>query len=162
MRNERPVNQDFEEFIRLLNKYKVEYCVIGGYAVAFHAAPRYTEDIDVYVSRSAENAKKVADALKEFVGNNAVGESYFVKDRVGEPPNKIEILNFLDGADERAAIAHRVKSTYGIEPVYYIGIDDLIACKKAVKDKSGRRDKKGVDDSDIAMLSKSRKKQQKG
>ena len=39
--------QDFEEFINLLKKYKVEYLIVGGYAVTFHSRPRLTEDLDI-------------------------------------------------------------------------------------------------------------------
>ena len=43
------IQQDFKELLRLLNAHKVEYMIVGGYALAFHGAPRYTGDIDVYV-----------------------------------------------------------------------------------------------------------------
>jgi hypothetical protein len=36
------LNKDFKEFIALLNAYKVQYIVVGGYAVAFHGHPRFT------------------------------------------------------------------------------------------------------------------------
>jgi hypothetical protein len=39
------VNQDFKEFIQLLNGHKVEYLIVGGYALAFHGYPRFTQDI---------------------------------------------------------------------------------------------------------------------
>ena len=38
-------NQDFREFIESLNKHKVRYLLIGGYAVALHGHPRYTKDL---------------------------------------------------------------------------------------------------------------------
>lgn len=40
------LNQDFKEFIELLNENQVEYLVVGGYDVGFHGHPRYTGDID--------------------------------------------------------------------------------------------------------------------
>ena len=40
---------DFKELLELLNARKVEYVIVGGYAVAFHGAPRYTGDIDLYI-----------------------------------------------------------------------------------------------------------------
>jgi len=36
------LNQDFKEFIQLLNENKVKYLIIGGYSVAIHGHPRYT------------------------------------------------------------------------------------------------------------------------
>jgi len=48
--------QDFEEFLRLLNKHKVEYLIVGGYAVTFHSRPRLTEDLDIWVNRTKSNS----------------------------------------------------------------------------------------------------------
>ena len=44
------LSQDFREFLESLNENNVEYLIIGGYAVAFHGHPRYTKDIDIWVS----------------------------------------------------------------------------------------------------------------
>jgi hypothetical protein len=43
------LNQDFKEFIQLLNENDVRYLVVGGYAVALHGHPRYTKDIDIWI-----------------------------------------------------------------------------------------------------------------
>ena len=40
------LNPDFKEFIKLLEKHKVKYLIVGGYALAFHGYPRFTQDID--------------------------------------------------------------------------------------------------------------------
>lgn len=61
------LNQDFKEFITLLNLHKVEYMVVGGYAVGFHGYPRYTGDIDIWIAISKKNAEKmitVFDSVK--------------------------------------------------------------------------------------------------
>lgn len=55
-----------EDLLGLLNKHNVKYCIIGSYALAFHARPRYTKDIDILVGNSIENAQKILDALNEF------------------------------------------------------------------------------------------------
>lgn len=47
---------DFKEFLKLLNSNKVEYLLIGGYAVAYYGYPRPTGDMDIWVARTAENA----------------------------------------------------------------------------------------------------------
>ena len=60
------LSRDFKEFIQLLNKYNVEYLVVGGYAVAMYGYPRYTGDIDFWVKPSTENSKKVIQALNDF------------------------------------------------------------------------------------------------
>lgn len=38
------LNKDLREFIGLLNSSGVEYQIVGGYAVGYHAIPRYTQD----------------------------------------------------------------------------------------------------------------------
>ena len=58
--------KDYEEFLKLLNKHDVKYCIIGAFAMAFHAEPRYTKDIDILVQASTENAEKLLLALDEF------------------------------------------------------------------------------------------------
>ena len=41
------IQTDFKELLELLNAHKVEYMIVGGYALAFHGAPRYTGDADL-------------------------------------------------------------------------------------------------------------------
>jgi hypothetical protein len=52
--------------LKLLNLKQVEYLVIGGWAVGFYGYPRATGDMDIWVSRTEENARKVLESLKEF------------------------------------------------------------------------------------------------
>ena len=53
------LNKDFREFIKLLNFHKVKYLIVGGYAVTIHGYPRYTNDLDIWLSPDNENAKKM-------------------------------------------------------------------------------------------------------
>jgi hypothetical protein len=39
------IHRDFEEFLRLLKDKRVEYVIMGGYAVGFHGYIRATNDI---------------------------------------------------------------------------------------------------------------------
>ena len=43
------VSKDFEELFAFFNARNVKLLIVGGYAVAFHAKPRFTEDIDLWV-----------------------------------------------------------------------------------------------------------------
>ena len=43
------VQPDFRDLLALLNENKVDYMIVGGYALAFHGAPRYTGDIDIFI-----------------------------------------------------------------------------------------------------------------
>jgi len=44
------MNSDFKDLLKLFNDYKVHYLVVGGYAVMKHTEPRYTKDLDVWIS----------------------------------------------------------------------------------------------------------------
>jgi hypothetical protein len=56
----------FREFVQTLSSRRVKYLVVGGYAVAAHGQPRYTEDFDVWVEPTLPNARRVARALADF------------------------------------------------------------------------------------------------
>ena len=61
-----PVNSDFRDLFAALNAAQAKYLLIGGYAVAHHAQPRFTKDLDVWVEPTPENAARVLRALTEF------------------------------------------------------------------------------------------------
>jgi len=54
--------QDFADFIVLLQKYKIDYLIVGGYAVGIHSQARMTQDIDFWVAQTTENAEKLIKA----------------------------------------------------------------------------------------------------
>ena len=90
---------DFKEFLRLLNSKRVEYLLIGGYAVAYHGYPRPTGDMDIWIARSRENAQRVVETLSEF-GFTCPAEILLLENqvvRMGVPPFRIEILTTNDG-----------------------------------------------------------------
>ncbi len=66
------IQKDFKELLELFNAHNVEYMIVGGYALAFHGAPRYTGDIDLFIKPDKENAPRVMNALDEF-GFGSVG-----------------------------------------------------------------------------------------
>jgi len=60
------LNQDFLEFIALLEQEAVEYLIVGGYAVGIHGFPRYTGNIDFFVAIQPENASKLVRVFDRF------------------------------------------------------------------------------------------------
>ena len=60
------VQPDFRDLLALLNTHKVDYMIVGAYALAFHGAPRYTGDIDILVKPDEVNAQRIMAALDEF------------------------------------------------------------------------------------------------
>jgi len=66
------VQPDFRDLLELFSAHAVEYVIVGGYALAFHGAPRFTADLDILVKGSPENAQRILSALAEF-GFKSVG-----------------------------------------------------------------------------------------
>lgn len=134
------VAKDFEEFFASCNKHGVEYLVVGGYAFALHAHPRYTGDLDVFVKSSESNARLIIKALSDFGFelSSLTWKDFATTERViqlGFPPLRIDIMTAIDGVSFNDAWSRKVESRYGNERVYFISKEDLIANKRA----SGRK-----------------------
>jgi hypothetical protein len=94
------LNPDFREFIESLNSNGVRYLVIGGYAVAFHAHPRYTKVLDIWLEGSLENANRMVMALQSFgFGSLGLGPSDFT-----EPDQIIQLLEFCDKTGKKSPL----------------------------------------------------------
>lgn len=128
--------QDFKEFLSLLNDHRVDYLLIGGYAVGYHGYPRATGDIDVWIARDPENARRVVAALDAFgFGRTAVSEDLFVAEhsivRLGNAPMRIEIATSISGVDFATCFANQVIGNLDGIQVPIIGLEDLKANKLA-------------------------------
>jgi hypothetical protein len=130
------IQKDFKEFFALFNAHKVEYVIVGGYALAFHGAPRYTGDIDVLVRAEDANAQKILAALSDF-GFSELDLSvndFSDPDRVlqlGMPPVRIDILTSLTGITWQEATTDTLDLDYGGVPVKVVGREALLANKRA-------------------------------
>ena len=71
------IQSDFKELLELFNSHKVEYLITGAYALAFHGAPRYTGDIDLYIKPDSSNASRIVNALDQF-GFGGQAKSCFI------------------------------------------------------------------------------------
>lgn len=60
------LNQDWTEFLSALIAHRVRFVLVGGHAIAGHAEPRFTEDLDVFVEPSLPNGKRLRAALVAF------------------------------------------------------------------------------------------------
>jgi hypothetical protein len=130
------VNPDFRDLFATLNAAGARYLLVGGYAVAFHAEPRFTKDLDVWVEPTTENAARVHAALAQFgapLGELSPADlaNPDVVFQMGLPPNRIDILTAIDGVDFPPCWDARVPTRYGDEPLHVIGLDDLISNKRA-------------------------------
>ena len=128
---------DFKELLRLFNSNRVEYLVVGGYALAWLGAPRFTGDLDLYIKPSEENAECVLRVLKEFgFAESGLKQEDFLAPgrilRLGVPPARVDILTAIDGVTWEEAWAGRESGRYGDTPVSYIGKSQFIANKRAM------------------------------
>jgi hypothetical protein len=127
---------DFKDFLKLLKEHKVQYLLIGGYAVGYHGYPRATAVMDIWIAMRSDNAEKIVTVLREF-GFDVPGLSaeLFLKDkqiiRMGVPPVRLEITTSISGVDFDECYRERVTDILdGIE-VNLISLKHLKINKKA-------------------------------
>lgn len=131
------MNQDFRELLQIFRDERVRYLIIGGYAVIKHAEPRYTKNLDLWVSPDAENAEKVYEALIKF-GAPITGlkpedftqKGYFFT--MGLAPSRIDVFFDLSELDFEECWQRRVEARIGETEIYFISREDLIINKEAV------------------------------
>ena len=127
---------DFKEFLKLLNESKVEYLLIGGYAVGFHGYIRATGDIDVWVAANGDNASRTVEALREFGFDmpKDAEQLLLAPDnilRMGVPPVRIEVLSRISGVSFEECYAERVVATIQDVDVPVISLRHLKLNKQA-------------------------------
>lgn len=131
-------HRDFEELIIAFNAEAVRYLVIGAHAVAFHARPRATKDLDLYIDPTAINARRVLEALRAFFGGTP--PAYSIADLVdpdlilqlGVAPVRVDLLSAVAGVRSFAAAwRRRCDGRFGSAPAHYLSLADLIAAKTA-------------------------------
>lgn len=139
----------YKELLLLLNEFKVEYLIVGGFAVMKYGEPRYTKDLDVWVHNSRENSIRVVEALKKFGApldhDGVTTETFTGKQmvyQIGIAPVRIDILTEITGVEFSNAWKKRVRSTFFGVPVYFISLDDLAANKLALGRSSDLKDLK--------------------
>jgi len=131
------LNKDFRDILSAFCEEKVEFMLVGAYALAAHGLPRATGDIDLWIKRSKENAELVRNALQKF----GAPLSDFTRDdltspgtiiQLGVTPRRIDILTEITGVEFEDAESERLMvSIEGIE-IPVIGRTHLIQNKKAV------------------------------
>ena len=122
--------------MRSLNDARVEYLLVGGYAVGFHGYARATGDIDVWVRQSPENAGRLVAALRAFGFDvpDLVPDLFLVDGRIvrmGLPPNRVEVMTSVSGLAFEDAWARRETSDWDGLAVPVVGLADLRVNKTA-------------------------------
>lgn len=130
------LNEDFKEFVALLNLNQVDYLIVGGYALAAYGHPRYTGDLDFWIGTDPANARRVLTALNQF-GFGALGigiEDLTTRDRViqmGFPPRRIDLLTSIDGVEFLPALERRITADVDGQKLYFISLDDFKTNKRS-------------------------------
>ncbi len=131
------LNSDFRDLLSELNAGEVRYLVVGAYAFFFHATPRYTKDLDVWVEPTPENSPKVLDALRRF---GAPLQDLTLDDlsrpgitfQMGLPPNRIDVLTDVSGLVFAEAWGRRDEAKYADQRMWVLSKQDLITNKRLV------------------------------
>lgn len=137
--------KDYEELLKLFNKNKVKYCIVGAYALAFYANPRYTKDMDILVEPDVENAHRIVKSLNEFGFKNLrlTEKDFSRKNKIiqlGYEPLRVDILTSIEGTDFREVWKNKRVSKYGKQRIFFIGMSELIKNKKASRRKQDKVD----------------------
>ena len=128
---------DFRELLALLNEHRVDYIIVGGYALAFHGVPRFTGDLDILVKAESSNAHRVIKVLEEF-GFASLGltaEDFKRPEQIvqlGVSPVRVDIMTSISGVTWDEVSSGRVAGQFGDVAVHYIGRKQFIANKRAL------------------------------
>lgn len=131
------LNQDYKDILSALNAEKVDYLIVGAYALAVHGVPRATGDMDIWIRMSPENAIRTWRALANFGAPlvelkerdlNTPGMVF----QIGVAPCRIDLLTSIDAVDFEQAWSDRVETQVEGLKIPVIGRAHLIANKRAV------------------------------
>lgn len=125
--------QDYEDLLELLAEYRVRYLIVGGLAFIFHAKPRYTKDIDIWVDPDPDNVRRANHALEAF-GSPA---TMTVEDpdevlQLGVAPNRVDLLREVVALSFVDVWPRRIESPYGRAPANWIDLESLLEIKSAI------------------------------
>jgi len=126
---------DFREFLISLNDHKVDYLVVGGWALGIHGYVRATGDMDIWIGQQSENLDRLLIALSAFGVPGPIDKAFFEEKgnafRMGRPPMKIEVITEASGIEFYESLDNRLNiETDGIV-IPFIGYSDLVKNKRS-------------------------------
>lgn len=130
------MSPDFRDLIAEFNAHGVEFLVVGAHALAAHGHVRATKDLDVWVRPTAENARRVLEALRAFgapmgdltSADLATPGTVF---QIGIPPLRIDVITAIDGVEFPEAWAARLSTRFADQPAAVLSRQHLIQNKRA-------------------------------
>lgn len=122
--------------MKLLNDRRIEYLLIGGYAVALYGHVRATKDLDLWLAADPVSQDKLADVLAAFgFPREDLPQPLFTPKktvlRMGVPPNRLELLSRITGAEFRDCFARRQMVDIDGISVPVISLEDLLHNKRS-------------------------------
>ena len=140
---------DYKELLKILNRHRVKYLIVGAYAVIHYTEPRYTKDLDIWVEPEKKNAQRVYAALKEFGAPlKDINSDDFVNPalvyQIGVEPVRIDIITGIAAMDFGVVYKHRKVASFDGIKVGIMGINELLEAK--------RKTKRPMDAIDVAAL----------
>ena len=128
--------EGLQRVLEMLSSRRVDYLVIGGYAVSWHGYPRATQDLDVWIAMEETNAAAVVEVIRQFGFDTPnLTERLFLERgrivRMGNPPIRIEVLTTISGLEFQQAYERRVQADLGGVIVPMISLEDLKKNKRA-------------------------------
>ncbi len=130
------LSPDFHDLLQAFADAEVRYLLVGGYAVGFHAIPRFTKDLDLWVDSSSDNLARIETALGEFGAPPSMAEQLARAGDLdvvwmGRPPNRVDLMKEVPGGDFEAAWPQRVATTWDGTPLQVVGRATLRKLKVA-------------------------------
>jgi hypothetical protein len=137
-------SEDIKELLFLFDAHGVQYVIVGGDAVIYHGFARLTGDTDIYYGNDVDNVGRLFTSLRVFWDGEIPGLDHTndlstpgIIVQFGVPPNRIDLLNQIEGVSFSDAWTNRHKEhfTYkeGVVPVYFIGVEELIKNKENIR-----------------------------
>lgn len=135
---------DFSDFIETLNRNKVEFVIVGAFALGHHGAPRATGDFDVWVRPHEPNARATIQALVDFgLPTINVTPEDILSGKViqlGVAPVRIDILSDLSGVTADEVWRTKVPGRLGPHSLFFIGRETFVKNKRAAGRKKDQAD----------------------
>ena len=131
------LNPDFYDMLSALCEEKAEFLIVGAYALAAHGRPRATGDIDIWIRRSEDNARRVWQALQQFgcplfdlkLEDLNGPDMVF---QIGVEPRRIDIVTSITGVEFDEAWPERQEIEIEGLKIHVIGRFHLLKNKRAL------------------------------
>ena len=147
--------------LRALVRNKVSFLVIGGQAIACYTAKRTTNDLDILLSRSNSNARRVEHALEASKWRSSHGlplhqmltkENKLIEYPDAKELKEVDLLSSIDGIDFNKIYQRSKIAIINNLPVHIPSVADLIFMKEISAKSSNSKSKKEQDLIDISDL----------